>query len=421
MGIANTSITGLLKQGIIGLAKWVQTGTTALSKRQKQRIVLTNVMVTVTATMSYLHAIFFALYDFGQLYIPVVFLFIIATAMLATPYLNMKNPYLGSIYNLTLWLIFGCMIVKTFGTDSNVQFYFLAGAASAILIMGVYQNLLSVCSIITQICLFIYFDSVSIPPADYLSMPAWFFTVLNVTAIILSMVFIYCMIYYAFYQTHIAEDALEREYEYSENLLANMLPTAIAAKLKRNPDKTIADNHTEVTILFADIVSFTKRAENQSPEELVSFLNSVFTKFDTLVRKHKLEKIKTLGDAVMVAGGMPDKQDDHAKRIALFALDIMEATKDFTKEISEHVELRIGIHTGPVVAGVIGTQKPSYDVWGDTVNMAAHLESFGTCGKIHISSATKAQLGDYFEYQERGVVEIKGKRTLETWYLIGKR
>ncbi|KAB7610462.1 adenylate/guanylate cyclase domain-containing protein [Amylibacter sp. SFDW26] len=420
MGQEKKSTGGATKSIVNAVSAWLQIGTADLPNRQKQRIVLTNVMVSSTALLSYIHAAFFILYDFEQLYFPTSYLVIIATALLAAPYLNIKNPYLGSIYNLTLWLVFGCMNVVTFGTESNVQFYFLAGAASAILILGVYQNLLSILSIIIQISIFVYFDITIIPPASYLDLPIWFYTVLNIAAILLSMTFIFCMVYYAFYQVHIAEDALEREYKYSEDLLANMLPAVIASKLKRDPNKTIADNHSEVTILFADIVGFTKRAEHHNPKELVSFLNTVFTEFDTLVRKHQLEKIKTIGDAIMVAGGMPNKQDDHAKRIALLALDMMEVVKHSANASSEVIELRIGIHTGPAVAGVIGSQKPFYDVWGDTVNTAAHLETYGTQGEIHISSATKDHLDDQFLLKSRGHVELKSKSSLETWHLLGK-
>ena len=251
MGKEHKSNASLARGIINAVTAWLHTGTAGLPNRQKQRIVLTNVMVSSTAMLAYAHAIFFALYDFEQLYFPVTYLAIIATALLAVPYLNTKNPYLGSIYNLTLWLIFGCMNVAVFGTESNVQFYFLAGAASAILILGVYQNLLSILSITVQISLFVYFDITTISPANGLDLPTWFYTVLNIAAILLSMTFIFCMVYYAFYQVHIAEDALEREYKYSEDLLANMLPAVIASKLKRAPNRTIADNHNEVTILLS--------------------------------------------------------------------------------------------------------------------------------------------------------------------------
>jgi adenylate cyclase len=371
----------------------------------------------VTAVLSYLHAIIFALYDFDQLKWPIAILLTIGTALLLTPLLNKKNPYLGSIYNLTLWLGYGCAITFIFGSKSGVYFYFLAGAASAFLIMGVYQNALSVLSFSIQIGLFILFDHFAFPPASFMHVDQIFIDTLHITSILLSMVFIFCMIYYAFYQAHLAEDAMEREFNYSEKLLANMLPKSIASELKRNPGKTIADSHDDVTILFADIVDFSPRAETQNATELVSLLNNLFTCFDLLADKHGLEKIKTIGDAFMVAGGLPEPHADHAKRVAYMALDMIEETHKYSKEIGESLDLRVGIHTGPVVAGVIGTQKPLYDVWGDTVNIASRLESTGTDGRIHVTNCTKKLLDKTFKFKKRGKIKIKGKGELNIWYL----
>jgi len=147
----------------------------------------------------------------------------------------------------------------------------------------------------------------------------------------------------------------------------------------------------------------------------------LFTRFDDLANKHGLEKIKTLGDAFMVAGGMPDPQPDHAVRVARMALDMLSETELFAREVNERLELRIGIHSGPVVAGVIGTKKPFYDVWGDTVNTAARLETYGTNGKIQVTEETKRILEGDFNFEERGTVSIKGKGDMELWYLEGSR
>jgi adenylate cyclase len=403
------------------LYAWLHTGSEGYAKRQVQRIVLTNVMITVTSVLSFGHAVFFSLHNFDELKWPIALMLFIAIAILATPFLNRRNPYLGSVYNLTLWLGYGTTLAIIFGSESGVHFYFMAGAASAILIMGVYHNLLSIMSITLQIGLFIYFDQKGLSAAEFLQLSPAFFIVLYFAAILLSMVFIFCMVYYAFYQAQLAEDALEREYEYYERLLANMLPATIAAQLKRNPGQTIADSHEDVTILFADIAGFTPRAEKQKATELVSFLNNLFTRFDELANKHGLEKIKTLGDAFMVAGGMPEPQADHAIRVANMALDMMKEVQKYAAELGEELELRIGIHTGPAVAGVIGTRKPVYDVWGDTVNTAARLEAFGTNGEIQVTAETKALLANVFDFKKRGKVDVKGKGELDLWYLSGTR
>lgn len=413
-------MTLLNKVGAVFL-KWLRYGSDDYAGRQKKRIIMTNVMVTATAILSYLHAIFFALYDYESLISTAIMLVVIGTLLLFTPALNRINPYLGSTFNLAIWFFYGSSLVMIFGSSSGVHFYFLAGAASAILIMGIYQNILSMLSIMAQITLFIYFDLVTIPPAPFLDLPPRFFLALNLAEILLSMLFIFCMVFWAFYQAHLAELALQREYEYSERLLANMLPSSIASQLKRAPDRTIANSHDNVTILFADIVEFTPRAQSQSASETVRFLNDLFTRFDRLAQKHGLEKIKTIGDAFMVAGGMPDPQPDHVQRMALMALDMQAEARNYAQAKGDTLELRIGIHTGPAVAGVIGTQKPFYDVWGDTVNTAARLETYGIDGQIQVTADTKALLDDTFIFVRRGKVDIKGKGPLDLWFLSGKK
>lgn len=308
-----------------------------------------------------------------------------------------------------------------FSAQSAIHFYFLAGATTAIAIFGVRQNMLSIISIGLGLFGFIYADRTFAEPADFLNLSDNFLSILYFTSIPTTLLAIFCMVFYGFKQASIAEAALQREYEYSEALLANMLPGPIASQLKRNPGQTIADSHEEATILFADIVGFTPLASHHSPDTVVKMLNNLFTRFDDLANKHGLEKIKTLGDAFMVAGGMPDPQPDHAVRVANMALDMVSATQSFASEMGENLQLRIGIHTGPVVAGVIGTKKPFYDVWGDTVNTAARLETYGTKGKIQVTSETKRILEDHFDFEERGKVQIKGKGDLNLWYLEGHR
>ncbi len=421
MGKQDT-LNSSLKSGIqASFQEWLQIGTEGRSRRQVHRIILTNVMVATTALLSYLHAISFALYDLEQLKYPIFLMVVIATAILATPYLNKRNPYFGSVYNLLVWLGYGYSLVTIFGSESGVHFYFLAGAASAILLMGVYHNPLSVISTSLQIGLFMYFDEAIMPPSDVLQLDPIFYKSLYFAAIMLSMMFIFCMVFYAFYQAQLAEDALASELKFSERLLASMLPASIATQLKQNPDQTIAHKHDEVTILFADIVDFTPRAQKQTANELVTFLNDLFTRFDKLAMKYDLEKIKTLGDAFMVAGGMPDAQPDHAKRVAHMALEMLSEAARYSAETGDEIELRIGIHTGPAVAGVIGSQKPFYDVWGDTVNTAARMETHGTSGKIQMTTGTKQLLEKSFEFTKRGNIDIKGIGKLDLWYLTKSR
>ncbi len=213
---------------------------------------------------------------------------------------------------------------------------------------------------------------------------------------------------------------LEIERQKSENLLLNIFPFSIAQRLKED-QSVIADYFHSTTVLFTDIVGFTKLSENLTPSELVQFLNQIFSSFDNLVEEYQLEKIKTIGDAYMVAGGFPEPRPDHVEAIADLALDMRESVKKFDREINKSVCMRTGIHTGPAVAGVIGIKKFIYDVWGDTVNTASRMESHGIGGKIQVSHASYNLLKDKYILKKRGIIEIKGKEKMTTYWLQAKK
>ena len=213
-----------------------------------------------------------------------------------------------------------------------------------------------------------------------------------------------------------AQAALAAEHQRSESLLLNVLPPSIAQRLKQKP-AVIADSFDEVSILFADIVGFTPLSASLSPARLVAILNDLFSRFDALCDRHGLEKIKTIGDAYLVVAGLPTPRADHAVAIAEMALDMQRALREFCRETGLSLELRIGINSGPVVAGVIGSKKFIYDLWGDTVNVASRMESHGRPGTIHVAPPTYARLRDRFEFEPCGPQTIKGKGEMETWLL----
>jgi guanylate cyclase len=214
--------------------------------------------------------------------------------------------------------------------------------------------------------------------------------------------------------------ALRVEQERSELLLMNILPRSIAERLKA-ASQTIADHFDAASILFADVVDFTPLSQRLSPAEVVGILDQLFSHFDTLVERCGLEKIKTIGDCYMAAAGVPDPISDHARRAALLALDMREAVATSTVGDVSGLELRIGINSGPVTAGVIGSKRFLYDLWGDAVNTASRMESQGTSGEIQITRATYELLRDEFDCRPRGTIEVKGKGQMETWYLVGPR
>jgi len=213
-----------------------------------------------------------------------------------------------------------------------------------------------------------------------------------------------------------AEAELIKERQRSENLLNHTLPKPISKRLK-NSEETIADNIESCSVLFCDIVGFTELSGKLSASELVHILNELFTRFDKLCEKYEVEKIKTIGDAYMVAAGVPNPVDNHAQVLVSFAQDMIKQLNIFNQQLKQNLEIRIGIHSGPVVAGVIGKSKFSYDLWGDTVNIAARMESHGVTGKIQITEATRNLLGDEIESNARGSINIKGKGEMNTFLI----
>jgi adenylate cyclase len=183
----------------------------------------------------------------------------------------------------------------------------------------------------------------------------------------------------------------------------------------------IADRYDDASVLFADIAGFTQRASDSTPTELVRFLDGLYTRLDTLVDRHGLEKIKTSGDSYMVVSGVPEPRPDHLEALAVLALEMVGAVAALTDPKGQSVPLRIGLATGPVVAGVVGARKFFYDVWGDAVNVAARMETTDVVGRIQVPQNVYEQLKDTFVLDERGEVEVKGKGVMHTWYLVGKR
>jgi class 3 adenylate cyclase len=211
---------------------------------------------------------------------------------------------------------------------------------------------------------------------------------------------------------------LGNEQAKADALLLNILPPDIAARLKEGEDK-IADYFEDATVVFTDIVGFTNLASLVSATTIVKLLNTLFSRFDALLDHHPVEKIKTIGDSYMVAAGIPTPRKDHALQAASFAFAMHNELRRFVAETGYPISMRIGIHSGPVVAGIIGTRKFVYDLWGDTVNIASRMESHGQPGKIHCSETVYEKLSNFYKFERRGAIDIKGKGKMDTYFLIG--
>jgi adenylate cyclase len=244
-------------------------------------------------------------------------------------------------------------------------------------------------------------------------LPRWFSTTMLALNVIVGGAVVFTLLAIFAQQRQDAQDQ-------AETLLLNILPRSIADKLKASP-QTIADAFASASILFADVADFTPMAERMPPARVVEMLDQLFGHFDSLAERYEAEKIKTLGDCYMAAAGIPTPRTDHARTLGLMALDMLAAVREHGAVGSLGFELRIGINSGPVVAGVIGRKRFLYDLWGDAVNTAGRMQTEGIPGRIQITSTTYELLKDEFVCEPRGAVAVKGKGQMETWYLVAKR
>ena len=260
-------------------------------------------------------------------------------------------------------------------------------------------------------------DPVVFPDAGLTTTDALFefsFNLVNISAIL------FLVVVYFIRQKNHAYELLQEEERKSEDLILNVLPKEVAPTL-RSGKKTIAEQFESASILYADIVGFTRMSERMAPDEMIGLLDKIFTSFDVIIAKYDLEKIRTIGDNYMVVSGAPRRRSDHAQALARAALEMADYARLIPPQNGEKVEFRLGMNSGPVVGGVIGQSRFHYDVWGDAVNTASRMESHGVPGKIQITAHTRATLGDDFIFERRGVIEVKGKGQMETWYLVGSK
>jgi adenylate cyclase len=344
----------------------------------------------------------------------------IAATFAALPLLHRFSPLAGPLVFIAFAYAIIFRSAYQTGTGSGGHMFYLTATALIALLIGTEHVVLAALAGAIAAGLIILLHLVA-PYNTGLVSPELQFWGSFVTSAVINTVLLFTVMFYAFRQVARAEATAEREHQRSERLLENILPSGIANRLKDRSGEIIADAYAEATVLFADMGGFTARASDTAPEELVRFLNEVYTRLDSLVERHGLEKIKTTGDAYMVVSGVPAPRRDHAAELADLAIDMRNALAGLTDTKGRPVPVRIGIASGPVVAGVVGTRKFFYDVWGDTVNVASRMESTGEAGKIQVTPQTRELLIDRFELTERGVVEVRGKGLMRTWFLVGRK
>ncbi|CDO29839.1 adenylate cyclase [Mycolicibacterium vulneris] len=309
-----------------------------------------------------------------------------------------------------------CFVV---GTGSGLQFYFIVAASLAVLVLGIERIVLA--GTLTALAVAAAIVLEVLVPNDRGLGPPWALTAGFVLSAVSAGVMVFATVWLSLREMARAEEAMEAEYQRSEQLLANILPATIAQRLKEPSRTIIADKYDDASILFADIAGYTERASDITPTELVRFLDRLYTDLDALVDRHGLEKVKTSGDSYMVVAGVPKPRSDHIEALACLALDLAEAVADLKDPRGRAVPLRIGLAAGPVVAGVVGARKFFYDVWGDAVNVASRMETTDVAGRIQVPHNVYERISHNFVLEERGDVDVKGKGLMHTWYLVGRR
>lgn len=342
-----------------------------------------------------------------------------AVIFVATPLLYRFGELIAPLTFFVFAYLSVTFICYSVGTDSGLQFYYLVAASLVVLVLGIERIVMS--AVVVGIGLAACIAIELTVPGDRDLGPPGMMTVGFILSAVSATVMVFATVWYALRETDRAERAMEDEYQRSERLLTNILPASVAQRLKDPAHAVIADGYDDASILFADIAGYTKRASDTSPGDLVRFLDRLYTDLDALVDRHGLEKIKTSGDSYMVVSGVPRPRPDHVEALACLALDMAEAVADLRDPLGRAVPLRIGLACGPVVAGVVGSRKFFYDVWGDAVNVAARMETTDVEGRIQLPHNMYERLAHSFLLEERGDVDVKGKGVIHTWYLVGRR
>jgi len=345
---------------------------------------------------------------------------LIAVLTALVPLLHRFGPVAAPVALILLVYVQASRLVIAVGTGDGVSLGFLLAAPISILALGVERVWIAAGLAVLGASLAIGLN-VTVPYSTG-DMPDQALKINFTLNFILNGAIAFFVVFYVARQAAQAEALVERERDRSEALLANILPPSIAERLKdRIGDAEIADAYADTSVLFIDMAGFTALTGATTPDRLVRFLNDVYSRFDALVQLYGLEKIKTSGDAYMVVGGVPEPLADHAALLADFALDARDAMAGIRDPIGRPMPIRIGIASGPVVAGVVGNRKFFYDVWGDAVNTASRMESTCEIGNIQVSPATHELLAERFEFIERGVIDVKGKGPMRTWFLVGRQ
>jgi adenylate cyclase len=385
-------------------------GTAGYPRPVRRRLTIINLMALLIAIFSAVYAGVFAFYGVDT-YLPLILinLVLFAVALLA-PLAHRINDIAAAVLLAIAEFIALFFFVRELGHASGIQINYIIAAAVAFAIYGRSRYRLVAVVIAVALALHVATWFLFPPERAQIAADPALLANLYISSAATTFFIIALVVAYAF----TVADHARRE---ADSLLANILPVAIAERLKERPGEGIADNVADASVLFSDLVGFTELAQELGAARMVALLDEIVTEFDGLAATHGVEKIKTIGDGYMAVAGVSRAQDDHLARLARVALGLPGVVKRISAKHGVALKVRVGIASGPVMAGIIGADKFSYDVWGETVNLASRLESHGLPGKIQVSDAARTALGEAFLFEPRGAVQIKGIGKLKTWML----
>ncbi len=400
------------------IIRWVDRamrfGISGYGRETRRRLFLVNMAGYLSAISSLSYAINFSLYNFTALKWLVIGNLLSAFLTASAPFWHRYNSIGAAVMMTSTVAVTLFFFVSELGRDSGVQLNYIGAVAIAFVIFG--PNHLRIIAFVTFVCIVAHIATVFLFPVGRVqfAIDDSFMAQLYVMSAASIMIILALVVWYAF---RIAADAEAR----SERLLMNIFPEKIANQLRLYPDEPIADRFDEATVMFADIVGFTAMSNKMSPDELIHFLNTIFSRFDAIGKELGTEKIKTIGDAYMAVSGAPDPVEDHSERMLILAIRMLAAIREIAADRGEDLDLRIGIATGPITAGVIGKAKFAYDVWAPTVNLASRLESSGTAGRVQVSIEVYRALKNKYLFEKTKSPNLKGFGKVGSWLLIGPK
>ncbi|WP_244534673.1 adenylate/guanylate cyclase domain-containing protein [Hyphomicrobium sp. CS1GBMeth3] len=393
------------------LSRLVEAGTHGYPLETKRRLMILNMIAYLIVVTTLIYALQQTFLDHDR-YWPIIYInFAIVVIVATVPLMHRFGPVAAALLILVTEYVALFAFTYYLGRESGLHIQYVAFSAGAFVVLGLGRLWMIIPAIAIALglhilCWFWFPQSEAAIPA-----PQDVLDSLYAQAAITTFGIIAAAVYYAF---RLAENAKAE----TEALLRNILPDKVVERLKVRPAEPVADTFPEASILFADISGFVPLARRLGAADTVALLNTLVSTFDDLAERHGVEKIKTIGDAYMVASGVPEPVPDYAARLAHMALAMQDAVRRLCTETGYDLTMRMGLATGPVMAGVIGRQKFTYDIWGDAVNLAARLESASTPGRIHICPVSSEKLAEHFELEPRGPMEIKGVGERSTWFLI---